>query len=79
MPERPETPKTQNVRTRVHSDVHKNDVIYHWHRELTGEEAGKLFDEHEQLLLDRLPDDPLHIVLRGDTFEQAVGNIEIRK
>ena len=59
--------------------MHDNDVIYHWHRELTGEEAGQLFDEHEQLLIDRLPGDPLYIVLRGDSFEQAAANLEIVK
>jgi hypothetical protein len=70
---------TPNVTTKVHSTLHDNDVIYHWYRELTGEEVGQLFDEHEQLLFKRLPGDPLHIILRGDSFEQAAAKLEILK
>lgn len=68
---------TQSVRTSVHSKLHNNDVIYHWHRQLTGEEVGQLFDEHEQLLFDRLPGNPLNVILHGEGFEQAVENLEI--
>ncbi len=71
--------ETPRVRTKVHSNLHNNDVIYHWCRELTGEEVGQLFDQHEQLLFDRLPGDPLNVILSGDSFEEAVANLEIIK
>ena len=69
--------KTPSERTRVHSNVHNNDAIYHWHRKLTGEEAGQLFDQDEQLLCDRLTGDPLNVILHGDSFQEASGNREI--
>jgi hypothetical protein len=69
--------KTESVKTTVHSTLHNNDVIYVWHRQLNSDEVARLFEEHEQLLFDRLPRDPLNVVLRGDSFEQAVANLEI--
>jgi hypothetical protein len=65
--------------TAVHSKKHNNDVIYHWHQELTGEQVGQIFDDDEQLLFKRLPGDPLNIVLRGDTFDEAAANREIAR
>jgi hypothetical protein len=68
---------TASRSTAIYSPAIQNNVVCHWHRELTGAEARQLFDHCEARLVDRFQSDPLHVFLYGGNLNEALAAVEL--